>query len=92
MILKHETVGFVRGGALYLEPPQNWRKWQRDVWTCCPPHKAEIALLRNALREVSTQTGRIIFISEKAPMTNAEHLRVWEAVKKFADDALKRPI
>lgn len=39
MNLKPETVGFVRGGALYLEPPHKWRSWQRDVWTCCarPP-------------------------------------------------------
>lgn len=35
MKLKPETVGFVRGGDLYLEPPAKWRSWQRDVWTCC---------------------------------------------------------
>jgi hypothetical protein len=35
MILKPETVGFVRGGMLFLEPPWRWRGWQRDVWTCC---------------------------------------------------------
>lgn len=29
MKLKPETTGFVRGGALYLEPPAKWRSWQR---------------------------------------------------------------
>jgi hypothetical protein len=34
MKLKPETVGFVRGGMLFLEPPERWRVWQRDIWTC----------------------------------------------------------
>jgi hypothetical protein len=33
--IKPETVGFVRGGMLFLEPPARWRVWQRDIWTCC---------------------------------------------------------
>lgn len=35
MRLKPETVGFVRAGMLFLEPPHKWRSWQRDVWMCC---------------------------------------------------------
>jgi hypothetical protein len=35
MNLKSETVGFVRGGMLFLEPPHRWCVWQRDVWECC---------------------------------------------------------
>jgi hypothetical protein len=35
MMLKRETVGFVRAGMLFLEPPERWRAWQRDIWTCC---------------------------------------------------------
>lgn len=45
MKLKAETVGFVRCGMLFLEPPWRWRVWQRDVWACCGPltnsHRAE---------------------------------------------------
>jgi hypothetical protein len=37
MKLKPETVGFIRGGMLFLEPPWRWRVWQRDVWQCCKP-------------------------------------------------------
>jgi hypothetical protein len=33
--LKPETVGFIRGGMLFLEHPVRWRVWQRDIWTCC---------------------------------------------------------
>lgn len=40
MILKPETVGFTRGGMLFLEPPTRWRVWQRNVWTCCSPSLA----------------------------------------------------
>jgi hypothetical protein len=43
MILKSETVGFVRGGMLFLEPPPRWRVWQRDVWTCCQAHHPQCA-------------------------------------------------
>src|SRR5690242_341267 len=35
MNLKPETVGFVRGGMLFLEPPARWRGHQRDIWKCC---------------------------------------------------------
>lgn len=35
MNLKPETVGFIRGGMLFLEPPWRWRVWQRDIWQCC---------------------------------------------------------
>lgn len=35
MKLKPETVGFVRGGMLFLELPHRWRVWQRNVWSCC---------------------------------------------------------
>lgn len=34
MFIKSETVGFVRGGMLFLEPPERWRVWQRDIWAC----------------------------------------------------------
>jgi hypothetical protein len=37
MKLKPETVGFIRGGMLFLEPPDRWWTWQRDIWSCCPP-------------------------------------------------------
>lgn len=45
MMLKKETVGFVRGGSLYLEPPARWRSWQRDVWTCCQHRGADVTWL-----------------------------------------------
>ena len=35
MKLFPETTGFVRGGMLFLEQPERWRCWQRDVWRCC---------------------------------------------------------
>jgi hypothetical protein len=35
MKLKPETVGFIRGGMLFLEPPDRWRTWKRDIWSCC---------------------------------------------------------
>ena len=44
MKLKPETVGFVRGGMLFLEPPAKWRVWQRDVWRCCAERPIVIEL------------------------------------------------
>ena len=61
MMLKPETVGFVRGGMLFLEPPERWRAWQRNVWSCCsddhepqtpyvaPPYQVAIEALNRPL-------------------------------------------
>lgn len=32
--VRSETTAFTRGGMLFLEPPERWRKWQRDIWSC----------------------------------------------------------
>lgn len=47
MLLKPETVGFVRGGMLFLEPPHYWRTWQRDIWKCCARPEREMWVCTN---------------------------------------------
>jgi hypothetical protein len=42
-----EALGFVRGGMLFLVPPERWASWHRTIWRdCqCAPRRREYHFL-----------------------------------------------
>jgi acetone carboxylase gamma subunit len=34
-LTERESLTFVRGGMLFIEPPERWAVWNKRIWTDC---------------------------------------------------------